>query len=134
MAIVHFNATSVTPITDGVQIPVPQTPQGVGLATVISSVPSIPNTVQLSASVGLRGDVGTGSVLFRIFRDGHEIYYSRQGIESGFEQFALVTLQAYDNAAPGQHAYTLSIEKLTAGLTATVIGPINLSATVYSLT
>lgn len=133
MSVVSYNATSVTPIADGVQIPVPQTPQGVGLATVIATVPSIPNTVQLVASVGIRGDNNVGSVLFRLFRDGQEIYYSRQGIESGFEKYAVVTLQAFDNATPGHHAYTLSIEKLTAGLTATVIGPINLSAAVYTV-
>lgn len=132
MAIVTYNATSVTPITGGVQIPIPQTPQGVGLVTVIASVPSIPNTVELKASVGIQGTTGTGSVLFRLFRDGQEIYYSRQGIESGEEQFALVGIQALDNAAPGQHAYTLSVEKVDAGLTVSAIGPVNLSATVFS--
>jgi hypothetical protein len=80
--IFSYKAIVVTPVTDGVQITVPQTPAGVGIAEVRVTVPSFfPNFVELKATVGLRGDVGTGSVLFRIFRDGQEIYYARQGIE-----------------------------------------------------
>jgi hypothetical protein len=130
--VLSYNAVTVTPVTDGVQIPVPLTPGGVGLAAVRVSVPiAFPNTVELKATVGIRGDTGTGSVLFRIFRDDQVIYYARQGVESGFEKYYLATLQALDITAPvGSHGYTLSIESLTPGLVVTVIGPITLSATV----
>jgi hypothetical protein len=130
--VLSYNAVTVTPVTDGVQIPVPLTPAGVGLAAVRVSIPvAFPNTVELKATVGVRGDVGTGSVLFRIFRDDQVIYYARQGVETNFEKYSLVTLQALDITAPvGSHGYTLSIESLTPGFTATVIGPITLSATV----
>lgn len=129
----YFGLT-VTPVTDGVQIPVPLTPAGVGLAEVRVNVPTTyPQVVELKATIGLRGDAGTGSVLFRIFRDGQVIYYSRLGLESGFEKYYLPTIQAIDvNPPAGSHGYTLSIESLTPGLTATVIGPITLSALVIN--
>lgn len=132
MALLTYNAGVVTPVADGVQIPIPQTPAGVGIAQVNVTIPTAPTLVEVKATIGIRGDAGVGSVLFRIFRDGQEIYYARHGIESGFEQFYLVTLQAIDGgAAPGLHGYQLSVEKLTAGLSATVIGPLNLSVAVY---
>ncbi|WP_261304152.1 exosporium protein C [Paenibacillus andongensis] len=129
----YFGLT-VTPVTDGVQIPVPLTPAGVGLAEVRVDVPATyPQVVELKATIGVRGDVGTGSVLFRIFRDGQVIYYARLGVESGFEKYYVPTIQAIDvNPPAGSHGYTLSVESLSAGLTATVIGPITLSALVIN--
>ncbi|BBI36326.1 exosporium protein C [Cohnella abietis] len=128
-----YNATVVTPITDGVQINVPQTPAGVGIATVIVNVPNVvPRYVEIRATVGIRGDEGTGQYLFRLFRGTTEIYYSLLGAEAGFEKFYLNTIQKTDgNAAPGPHAYTLSIEKFTPDLSLTVIGPVEISASVY---
>lgn len=130
----YFGLT-VTPVTDGVQITVPLTPGGVGLAEVRVDVPvtNPNNVVELKATIGLRGDLGTGSVLFRIFRDGQVIYYARQGIESFFEKFNVSTIQAIDvNPPGGSHGYTLSIESLTPGLAVVVIGPITLSALVIN--
>lgn len=129
----YFGLT-VTPVTDGVQIPVPLTPAGVGLAEVRVNVQgTYPQVVELKATVGVRADVGVGSVLFRIFRDGQVIYYARLGLEAGFEKYYLPTIQAIDvNPPAGSHGYTLSIESLTAGFTAVVIGPINLSALVIN--
>ncbi|GFZ78244.1 hypothetical protein GCM10008018_24680 [Paenibacillus marchantiophytorum] len=129
-----YQGITVTPVTDGVQIPVPLTPAGVGIAEVRVSVPgTYPNVVEVKATVGLRGDAGTGSVLFRIFRDGHEIYYARLGIEASFEKYYIPTLQAIDvNPPQGSHGYTLSIESLTPGLAVTVIGPITMSALVIN--
>jgi len=130
----NYNASVVTPVTDGVQIPIPVTPAGVGLALVNVEVPSSNNLVEVKATIGVRGNTGTGSILFRIFRDGKEIYYAREGIESGFEKFATLTLQAIDSGVTaGLHGYQVSAEILTAGLSATVIGPLNISATVYGL-
>lgn len=49
------------------EIPVPLTPGGVGLAAVsVDILVTYPIVVELKATIGLRGDVGTGSVLFRI--------------------------------------------------------------------
>ncbi|MNK43515.1 hypothetical protein D3C87_622240 [compost metagenome] len=128
--ILAYGTDVITPVTDGVQIPVPLTPAGVGISHVRIVVPPVANNrVELVATVGFRGDAGTGSILFRIFRDGQVIYYARQGFESNLEKFYTITLQAIDpGVAAGTHDYFLSAELLSAGTTATVIGPITFSA------
>jgi hypothetical protein len=134
--ILSYNAVMLTHVTDGVQIPVPQTPVRVEIAAVSVNVThAFPNFVELKATVGTRADASVGSVLFRIFRDAQEIYNARQGMDSNFEKFYLTTLQAIDVSAPlGSLGYTLYVESLTPGFTATVIGPINFSASVTKAT
>ncbi|MNJ39591.1 hypothetical protein D3C77_344680 [compost metagenome] len=121
-----------TPITNGAAINVPQTPAGQGIALVRVSIPANRpvNTVELTATIGLQGLTGIPRVLFRVFRDGHEIYYAVQGIETGFENVNLTTLVAVDsNVAPGVHDYILSVEQINSVVnTARVIGPIVFSA------
>lgn len=120
-----------TPITNGAAINVPQTPAGQGIALVRVTIPANrpANKVQLDATVGFEGLTGTPRVLFRIFRDGQEIYYAVQPVESGFETLNLTTLIAADvNVAPGVHDYVLSVENLVAGTQARVIGPIVFTA------
>lgn len=80
---------------------------------ILSDVPATyPQVVELKATIGLRGDVGTGSVLFRIFRDENVIYYARLGIESTFEKYYLPTIQAFDvNPPGGSHGRSEFIEK-----------------------
>ncbi|CAH0122448.1 MULTISPECIES: exosporium protein C [unclassified Paenibacillus] len=125
---IDYNASVPTPVSGGVAIPVPITPAGVGIASFRLTVPGVPNFVDLKAVVGVRGDTGVSDVLLRIFRDTNVIYYVRQGIESGFEKYYSVPVQFTDaNVAPGVHDYTLSIENLSAGTSATVIGPIAFS-------
>lgn len=136
--ILAYGTNVPTPITDGAAITIPLTPAGQGISLVRITVPPVApianNRVELKATVGFRGDFGTGSVLFRIFRDGHEIYYAREGFESGFEKYYLTTLQAIDaGVAPGTHDYVLSVELLSAGTAATVIGPITFSALAIEL-
>ncbi|GIP23477.1 exosporium protein C [Paenibacillus sp. J22TS3] len=128
--ILAYGTNVPTPITDGAAITIPLTPAGQGISLVRITVPPVANNrVELVATVGFRGDTGTGSVLFRIFRDGREIYYARQGFEAGFEKYYLTTQQAIDsNVAAGTHDYVLSVELLNAGTAATVIGPITFSA------
>jgi len=128
-----YNATVVTPITDGVSIAAPLTPAGVGIASVVVRVPNVvPRFVEIRATVGVRGDAGTGRYLYRVFRGTTEIYYSLQGIESSLEKFVLNTLNVVDgNAEPGPQIYTLSIEIFTPGLTAIVVGPVEISASSY---
>ncbi|MFC4601565.1 hypothetical protein [Cohnella hongkongensis] len=128
-----YNATIVTPITDGTSIAIPLTPARVDVGSVIVNVPNVvPRYVQVNATIGIRGDAGTGSILFRIRRGGTEIYYSLIGLESGFERFALSTLLAVDgNSPPGPQVYTVSVERFTAGLTAFVIGPVEITASSF---
>lgn len=120
-----------TPITNGAAINVPQTPAGQGIALVRVTIPANrpANKVQLDATVGLQGITGIPRVLFRIFRDGHEIYYAVQAVETNFENVNLTSLIAADvNVAPGVHDYVLSVENLVAGTQARVIGPIVFTA------
>ncbi|WP_019637346.1 hypothetical protein [Paenibacillus fonticola] len=134
MAFIQHVTNVPTPITNGAAINVPQTPAGQGIALVEVSIPANTpvNTVELTATVGLQGLTGVPRILFRIFRDGHEIYYAAQGVEANFESLNLTTLTAVDtNVASGVHAYILSVEQInTATNTARVIGPIVFSALV----
>ncbi|MFC5451013.1 exosporium protein C [Paenibacillus aestuarii] len=101
------------------------------LATITLRIPmnSQPNRVDLVATVGVRGVTGIAQVLFRIFRDGREIFNTQVGIEStGSEQNYAVTFQAEDrNVRVGSHVYTVTAENRTANTRADVVGPISLS-------
>jgi len=102
------------------------------LAKIRIRIPSInaqPNRVELVATVGVRGVTGIAQILFRIFRDGAEIFNTIQGIESaGSEQNYAVTFQAIDkNVRAGTHVYTLTAENGTANTRADVVGPISFS-------
>lgn len=120
-----------TPITNGAAITIPTTPAGQGIALVRVPIPANrpTNNVQLNATVGLQGVVGIPRVLFRIFRDGREIYYALQAVETNFENVSLTSLVAADvNVPPGVHDYVLSVEIQNPGAQATVIGPIVFTA------
>lgn len=85
------------------------------LATIRIRIPAMnarPNRVELVATVGVRGITGIAQILFRIFRDGKEIFNTVQGIESaGSERNYSVTFQAIDrNVRSGNHTYTLTAE------------------------
>lgn len=90
---------------------------------------SKPNRVDLVATVGVRGVTGIAQILFRVFRDGVEIYNTQQGIEStGSEQNYSVTFQAEDrNVRAGSRVYTVTAENRTANTRAVVVGPISFS-------
>lgn len=87
------------------------------------------NKVEILATIGVRGVSGIAQIMFRIFRDGQEIYNTVQGIEStGSEQNYVVTFQAIDLDVPtGTHLYRLTAENLTGGTTAQVVGPVSFS-------
>lgn len=101
------------------------------LASITLRIPSNsqPNRVDLVATVGVRGVTGIAQVLFRVFRDGREIFNTQQGIEStGSEQNYAVTFQAEDrNVRSGSHVYTVTAENRTSGTRADVVGPISFS-------
>jgi hypothetical protein len=91
------------------------------------------NNVELLATVGVRGVTGIAQLLFRIFRDGREIFNTQQGVESaGSEQNYVVTFQAIDSNVSGRHTYTLTVENRTNGTTARGVGPVNFSALAIS--
>ncbi|MEQ7054237.1 exosporium protein C [Paenibacillaceae sp. P-4] len=101
------------------------------LATISIRIPmnAQPNRVDLVATVGVKGVTGIAQILFRIFRDGREIFNTQQGIESaGSEQNYVVTFQAEDrNVRTGTHVYTVTAENRTANTRADIVGPISFS-------
>lgn len=96
----------------------------------ISSRDSRNNRVELIATIGVEGITETSQVLFRIFRDNIEIFNAQVGIEStDSEQFYVQTFQAIDqNVSSGTHEYSLTVENLTSGASAEVVGPLSFSA------
>ncbi|SCW86398.1 hypothetical protein SAMN04487970_10791 [Paenibacillus tianmuensis] len=110
---------------------IPRSPRKVRLATISIRIPvnARPNRVELVATVGVRGITGIAQILFRIFRDGREIFNTKQGIESaGSEQNYAVTFQAIDqNVRSGNHVYIVTAENQTANTRADVVGPISFS-------
>lgn len=86
------------------------------------------NRVELLATVGVRGVTGISQLVFRIFRNGREIYNTRTGIESmGSERNYAITFQAIDASVSGTHTYTLTVENAMKGTTAQLVGPLNFS-------
>lgn len=86
------------------------------------------NRVELLATVGVRGVTGISQLLFRIFRDGREIFNTQVGVEStGSEMNYVETFQAIDTRISGTHTYTLTVENRTVGATAQLVGPLNFS-------
>ncbi|OPA74195.1 exosporium protein C [Paenibacillus selenitireducens] len=102
------------------------------LATIRIRIPAVnaqPNRVELVATIGVQGVTAIAQILFRIFRDGIEIFNTQQGIESAAsEQNYAITFQAIDsNVKSGNHVYTVTAENLTANARADVVGPISFS-------
>ena len=63
---------------------IPRSPLRVSLATIRIRIPSgaTINRVELIATVGVHGVTGIAQILFRIFRDGSEIFNTQVGVES----------------------------------------------------
>ncbi|SFS60405.1 hypothetical protein [Paenibacillus sp. BC26] len=134
--IIDYNVSVPAVVTNQVHIPVPQTPAKTILAELGIFIPheNHNNRVELIATIGASGTYSVVDVLFRVFRGTQEIFYALQGFETGFEHYGVVSFQVIDiNVPTGAHGYSLYVEKLNAGGEAAVIGPINLSATVYAV-
>jgi hypothetical protein len=117
---------------------IPHTPNRRILATIHIDVPNKDennNRVELISTVGVRGLQGTSQLLFRIFRDGREIFNTQEGVESDPESEVnyTVSFQTIDkNLHAGCHRYELTVENLTTSTPlnrneAAVVGPISLS-------
>lgn len=88
------------------------------------------NNVELIATVGVRGISGTSQLLFKIFRDEKEIFRAQEGVESDptSEVNYLATFQAIDmDVEKGTHLYEVTVENITNGTEAAVVGPISFS-------
>ncbi|WP_042351543.1 hypothetical protein [Bacillus massiliigorillae] len=132
--IIDYQATEpISMVNNNNPIPIAHSPQHSVLAAISICIPrrnSHHNHVQLIATLGLRGLVETSQILFKIFRDGQEIFRAQQGIESDptSEVNYIVTFQAIDkNVGRGQHHYQVTAENITPDTEAAVVGPISFS-------
>lgn len=112
--------------------PIPQAPFRVLLASIQINIPgtaSRNNHVELLASIGVAGVTGISQIVFRVFRNGKEIYNTQDGVESaGSEQNYIFTFQAIDSNLPaGTSSYQVFAENITPNTQANVVGPVSFS-------
>lgn len=134
MRIIDFQTTEpLSRVNNNRPIPIPHAPRNLVLATIRLSIPredANKNQVELIATVGVRGLMGTSQLLFKIFRDGREIFRTQEGVESdpASEVNYTVTFQAIDrNVGAGTHTYQVTVQNITNGTEAAVVGPISFS-------
>lgn len=132
--IIDYQATQpVSKVGQIRPILIPHSPRRAVLATIRITIPQRDannNHVELIGTVGVRGVTGTSQLLFKIFRDGKEIFRSQEGVESDSESEVnyIVTVQAIDtNVRGGSHTYQFTVENSTNGTEAAVVGPISFS-------
>ncbi|ULO05281.1 hypothetical protein H1230_19470 [Paenibacillus sp. 19GGS1-52] len=132
--IIDYNASVITPIANGVNIPIPTSPAGVSIATTSVNIdPANPasstNKVELNATFGYRSISGEPEIIVRLWRAGTEIYYALAGDAfDGVDEYSLVSLQMIEHAPLGTQNYQLIVENRNAASTARVIGPITFTA------
>ncbi len=111
---------------------IPQAPFKVILASIQIKIPgtaSRNNNVELVATVGVEGITNISQIVFRIFRNGKEIFNTQDGVESaGSEINYTFTFQAIDsNLIAGTNFYQLTVENITPNTQANVVGPLSFS-------
>ncbi|MDT3498748.1 exosporium protein C [Bacillus toyonensis] len=130
--IIDYQATQPISKTGETTFAIPASPDRAILAKIklkISRRDARNNRVELIATVGVEGITEISQVLFRISRDNIEIFNTQVGIEStDSEQFYAQTFQAIDQDVNcGTHEYSLTVENLTSGASAEVVGPLSFS-------
>jgi hypothetical protein len=132
--IIDYQATEpVRKVNNNNPVAIPHSPKRIVLASIHINVPrrdANKNRVELIATVGVRGVSGTSQILFKIFRDGKEIFRAQEGVESDptSEVNYIVTVQAINmNVGQGVHLYQVTAENITNGTEAAVVGPISFS-------
>jgi hypothetical protein len=112
---------------------IPHSPKRLTVAHIKITIPrrnANDNNVELIATVGVRGISGTSQLLFKIFRDEKEIFRAQVGVESDptSEVNYIATFQAIDmDVEKGTHFYEVTVENITNGTEAAVVGPISFS-------
>jgi len=112
--------------------PIPQAPFKILLASIQINIPgtaSRNNNVELLASIGVAGVTDISHIVFRVFRNGKEIYNTQDGVESAdSEQNYIFTFQAIDsNLIAGANFYQVFAENITPNAQANIVGPISFS-------
>ncbi|MBS4196835.1 exosporium protein C [Lederbergia citri] len=133
VSIIDYQATQPASRVNQVNLSIPHSPFRTTLATIRITIPrsnATNNRVELISTVGVRGVTGTSQLLFRIFRDGRQIFKTQVGVESDptSEVNYVETFQAIDtNVRKGIHTYQVTVENITRGTEAAVVGPISFS-------
>ncbi|MBS4190565.1 exosporium protein C [Bacillus sp. FJAT-49705] len=122
----------ISKVNNNKPTPIPHSPDNIVLASIRITIPknAKKNHVELIATAGLRGINETSQILFKIFRDGKEIFRAQNGIESDptSEVNYIVTFQAIDkNVRKGTHRYKVTAENITCDTEAAIVGPISFS-------
>jgi hypothetical protein len=132
--IIDYKATEpVRKVDQFNPVVIPHSPERLTVAHIDITIPrrnANDNNVELIATVGLRGVTGTSQLLFRIFRDQKEIFRAQEGVESDPESEVnyIATFQAIDmDVNRGTHRYQVTVENMTNGTEAAVVGPISFS-------
>ncbi|CRK81077.1 exosporium protein C [Neobacillus massiliamazoniensis] len=134
LRIIDYQAVEpISRVNNNNPITIPQSPKKLVLATIRLMIPrrdAHKNRVELIATVGVRGITGTSQLLFKIFRDGKEIFRTQAGVESdpASEVNYTVTFQSIEsNLGQGTHTFRVTVENITPGTEAAVVGPISFS-------
>lgn len=77
----------------------------------------------------MSGITDISQIVFRIFRNGREIFNTQDGVESaGSEQNYVFTFQAIDtNLKSGANFYQLTVENITPNTQSNLVGPLSFS-------
>lgn len=131
--LLDYNSTVVTPVTNGVNIPIPVV-GGVQIAAVSVFIDpadpaSLTNRVELKATIGVEALADTPNVLVRIWRAGTEIFYGLVELENAFNDWGLISVHFVEHAPLGVQNYQLIVENQDNNSTARVVGPIVFTAT-----
>ncbi|SET20395.1 hypothetical protein [Paenibacillus sp. NFR01] len=136
--LLDYNATVVTPITNGIVPPilVPISPAGVQIAGVgVYIDPAdphhFPNKVELKATIGFDINFDSPNILVRIWRAGTEIFYALAEFDNFTSDIdaAVISLHTVDfNVPAGTQNYQLIVENQDTGSIAYVVGPVVFSA------
>ncbi|MCH1639565.1 hypothetical protein MJ257_05600 [Paenibacillus timonensis] len=131
--LLDYNSTVVTPVTNGVNIPIPVV-GGVQIAAVSVFIDpadpaSLTNRVELKATIGVEALADTPNVLVRIWRAGTEIFYGLVELENVFNDWGLISVHMVEHAPLGVQNYQLIVENQDNNSSARVVGPIVFSAT-----
>jgi len=131
--VLDYHATEPLSIFNpGNAFQIPQSPFKILLASIQINIPSsatLNNRVELISTVGVEGITNIAQIVFRIFRNGQEIYNTQVGAESSDSEINYAfTFQAIDfNLASGTNFYQLTAENATPDTQANVVGPVNFS-------
>ena len=110
---------------------IPQSPFKLLLASIQINIPSSAtgnNSVELVSTVGVEGMTNISQIVFRILRNGQEIYNTQVGAESADSEINYAfTFQAIDFNISGVNFYQLTAKNATPGTQASIVGPVSFS-------